>query len=181
MSNLFFRRYLIKNQEMKSIFFSTFFFLLLGVGCAQPTSNSATIKNGINMNSQEKQAIETLLSAYESALNASDTKAVLELYAEDGVFMPSEAPTSIGKIAVEGAYKYVFSQIKLSIVFSIDEIEIHGDLAFARTISRGTNDVLAAGVTVPEENRELFVLKKENGVWKIARYIFNKMSPAKEG
>ena len=68
----------------------------------------------------------------------------------------------------------MFSQIKLSIVFSIDEIEIHGDLAFARTISRGTTDVLAAGVTVPEENRELFVFEKTDGDWKIARYMFNK-------
>ena len=93
--------------------------------------------------------------------------------------MPSEAPTSVGLAAVEGAYNYVFSQIKLNIVFQIDEIEVAENLAFARTISRGTTDVLAAGITVPEENRELFVLKKEQGEWKIARYIFNKMSPQK--
>lgn len=165
---------------MKSMFLSTIFLLLIGVGYAQPESNSSTIKNNTNMNTQEKKAIETLLRAYESALNASDTKAVLELYAEDGVFMPSEAPTSIGKAAVEEAYNYVFSQIKLNIDFIFDEIEIHDDFAFARTVSKGTTDVLAAGITVPEENRELFVLKKENGEWKIARYIFNKMSPAKQ-
>jgi hypothetical protein len=28
--------------------------------------------------------------------------------------------------------------------------------------------------TVPEENRELFVFEKIDGVWKIARYMFNK-------
>ena len=165
---------------MKSIFFSTIFLLMTGVGCTPPESNSSTIKNDTNMNAQEKQAVETLLRAYERALNASDTKAVLELYAEDGVFMPSEAPTSIGIAAVEGAYNYVFSQIKLNIEFTFDEIEIHDDFAFARTVSKGTTDVLAAGITVPEENRELFVLKKENGKWKIARYIFNKMSPPKQ-
>jgi len=29
---------------------------------------------------------------------------------------------------------------------------------------------------VPEENRELFILQKENGSWKIDRYMFNKMN-----
>ncbi len=36
--------------------------------------------------------------------------------------------------------------------------------------------VLADGTTAPEENRELFVFQKEDGVWKIARYMFNKTS-----
>lgn len=147
------------------------------MGCSQTNSNSSNLKNTAKMNSQEKAAIENLLKSYEKALNASDTESVLKLYAEDGVFMPSEAPTSIGKTAVEGAYNYVFSQIKLNIKFSIDEIEINGDFAFARTISRGTVDVLAAGISAPEENRELFIFKKENGQWKISRYIFNKMTP----
>jgi hypothetical protein len=34
--------------------------------------------------------------------------------------------------------------------------------------------VLAAGVTAPEANRELFVFVRESGDWKIGRYMFNK-------
>ena len=139
--------------------------------------NSSTFKNQSKMNHPEKAAIESLLKSYEKALNSSDAASVLELYTEDGVFMPSEAPTSVGKEAVEGAYNFVFSQIKLNIEFTIEEIEIEGSLAIARTISKGTVEVLAAGITAPEENRELFVLKKKNGKWKIARYIFNKTAP----
>ncbi len=162
---------------MKSIF-STLFLALAFVGSAQNEPNSSIIKNVQNMNASEKSAIESLLFTYEKALVASDTKAVLGLYAQDGIFMPSEAPSAIGQVAVEQAYNFVFSQIKLNIKFQIDEIEVHGDVAFARTISRGTTDVLNAGITVAEENRELFVLVKENGTWKIGRYMFNKMKPA---
>lgn len=164
---------------MKSIFLNLFLLLALA-GCAQTEPNSSTFKNEANMNSTEKSAIENLLFSYEKALNASDTKGVLPLYAQDGVFMPSEAPSAIGHDAVEQAYNYVFSQIKLNIKFSIDEIVVHDDLAFARTISRGTTDVLAAGITVPEENRELFVLVREGGAWKIGRYMFNKMKPSEK-
>lgn len=55
------------------------------------------------------------------------------------------------------------------------EKRINGNYAFARTTSKGATLIHASGETVPEENRELFVLQKENGVWKIARYMFNKM------
>ena len=52
----------------------------------------------------------------------------------------------------------------------------YSSIAFARTGSKGTVTVLADGTTAPEENRELFVFQKEDGVWKIARYMFNKTS-----
>ena len=126
---------------------------------------------------QERAAIEATLKQYESALNASDVGVVLSLYTEDGVFMPSGAPTAAGAEAVRAAYEHVFGTIKLNIAFSIDEIVQTGDYAFAQTISRGQVTVLEAGITAPEENRELFVLEKVGGAWKIARYMFNKMTP----
>ena len=162
---------------MNKLFSSTLILLLLiTISC----NNSNDSQLNTNVMEQEKKQIEQVLMSYENALNNSDTKSVLTLYSEDGVFMPSEAPTSIGKEAVENAYNFVFSQIKLNIKFSIDEIIVNGNYAFARTISRGTTDVLALEINVPEENRELFVLVKEDGNWKIARYIFNKMSPPKK-
>jgi len=132
-------------------------------------------QNNEQLDTAEKQEIETLLFAYRDALNASDVSAVLSLYAEDGVFMPSGAPSSIGKEQIKGAYEFVFSNIELSIEFYIDEIVINGEYAYARTTSKGSTLILATGETVPEENRELFVLQKEKGSWKIDRYMFNKM------
>ena len=125
--------------------------------------------------SQEKAAINALLFAYRDALNASDVGAILALYADDGVFMPTGAPTSIGQEQVKGAYEFVFSNIQLTIEFQIDEVELAGDYAFARTTSQGSTLIHATGANVAEENRELFVLRKIQGEWKIARYMFNKM------
>ena len=56
-------------------------------------------------------AIESTLKSYETALNASDTDAVLALYAEDGVFMPREGPTAAGKEQIRAAYEHVFDTI----------------------------------------------------------------------
>ena len=128
------------------------------------------------MNEKEQREIKKVLFSYRDALNESNVEKVLSLYTENGVFMPSGAPTAIGQEQLKGTYEFVFSNIQLNIEFYIDEIEIVGEYAFVRSTSKGTTFIHASGETVPEENRELFVLKKENGSWKIDRYMFNKMN-----
>lgn len=150
--------------------------LLLVAACQNKTENQSNNVNQSTMEqTTEKTAIEKLLFSYRDALNASDVNKVLTLYTSDGIFMPSNAPSAIGQEQVKAAYEFVFSQIQLTIEFYIDEIVVNGDYAFARTASKGTTLIHANNQTVAEENRELFVLQKRNGQWKIARYMFNKM------
>ena len=129
----------------------------------------------IKMVTTEKSAVEKMLFSYRDALNASDVSKVLMLYTSDGVFMPSNAPSAIGQEQIKGSYEFVFKTIQLKIDFFIDEIIVSGDYAFATTTSKGTTLIHASGQTVPEENRELFVLQKIGGQWKISKYMFNKM------
>lgn len=142
-----------------------------------PTENKSVTNNlkQVKMNTTaEKTAIEKLLFSYRDALNTSDVSKVLSLYTQDGVFMPTNAPTAKGQQQLKDSYEFVFKSIQLNIEFFIEEINISGDTAYAVTNSKGTTLIHANGQTVPEENRELFVLAKENGKWKIARYMFNK-------
>ena len=150
--------------------------LLVVAACQNKKENQSNLLNENTMEQTiEKTAIEKSLFSYRDALNASDVTKVLPLYTNDGVFMPSNAPSAIGQEQVKAAYEFVFSQIQLSIEFYIDEIVVTGDYAFARTTSKGTTLIHANKQTVAEENRELFVLQRTNGQWKIARYMFNKM------
>ena len=139
------------------------------------SENVNSLKTEI-MNEKEQSEIKKVLFSYRDALNESNVDKVLTLYTKNGVFMPSGAPTAIGQEQIKGTYEFVFSTIQLNIEFYIDEIDVVGDYAFARTTSKGTTLIHASGETVPEENRELFVLRKENSSWKIDRYMFNKMN-----
>jgi len=67
----------------------------------------------------------------------------------------------------------VFDTIKLNVAFTIHEIEELGDTAWARTSSAGRTRILSAGIEVEEGNNELFVFKRENGDWRIHRYLFS--------
>jgi len=129
------------------------------------------------MNPEEKE-IATVLSKYEDALNRSDTAAVMELYAPNGVFMPQHFPSSVGADAVRKAYDGVFRAITLTVRFAIAEVKQVGpEWAFARTNSGGTVKVNATGQNSLEANQELFVFQKVGSEWKIARYCFSTTNP----
>ena len=121
--------------------------------------------------------IETLIKRYETALNANDIDAIMNLYGQEPVFMPQHAPALLGRDAVRAGYAHVFATIKLNIRFAIHEVEVAGNWAWARTSSAGATRILASGMQVQEGNNELFVFRKEDGDWRIHRYLFSTNQP----
>ncbi len=158
-------------------------FLLGGCGSSQTTQMQEKAQDKTMMTEQgnhaDDKAIRTVLAGYEKALNSSDTDAVMNLYTEDGVFMPQHFPSAVGAMSVRNAYNGVFKTIKLDVTFEIVEVrQVSPTWAFARTNSTGTVKVLADGTGGPEANQELFVLEKTSGGdWKIARYCFSTTNP----
>src|ERR1700712_5229548 len=132
----------------------------------------------MTVNPDDKAAIVRAMASYEAALNASDTDAVLPLYAEDGIFMPPFSPSAVGRVAVREAYAAVFKAITLHVTFTITEIvQMAPDWAFVRTISAGSTTINATGAQSAEANQELFIFNKADGTWKIARYSFSSTNP----
>lgn len=122
-------------------------------------------------------SIEVLVKAYEKALNSNDLDSILNLYGQAPVFMPQNAPALAGREAVRAGYRQVFETIKLNVEFTIHDLEILGDTAWARTSSAGRTRILSASIEVAEGNNELFIFKRESGDWKIHRYLFSTNQP----
>jgi uncharacterized protein (TIGR02246 family) len=118
--------------------------------------------------------ISRLLRTYERSLNTSDAALAARCYTSDGVFMPATLPSARGA-AIEEAYAGTFETIRLNVKFTIDELVVGSNtVAYALTRSNGTQTVLATGVESAESNREMFVFARDDGAWKISRYLFNK-------
>ena len=93
----------------------------------------------------DEAAVRSVLSWYQDALNASNTEAVMPLYTEDGVFMPPNNPSAVGK-AVRQAYDAVFKAITLKVKFTVAELVMMSpEWAFVRTISAGTSSHRGGG------------------------------------
>jgi uncharacterized protein (TIGR02246 family) len=122
----------------------------------------------------DEDKIRALLSTYEQSLNDSDAELAASCYTDDGMFMPTTLPTAVGP-QVHEAYLQTFAQIQLKVTFTIDELVVASDtVAYALTRSSGIQTTLATGAASAESNREVFIFGREDGAWKIARYLFNK-------
>lgn len=149
-------------------------------GCATGTAQAPSPAHSLSDAQSDEQAVSAIREAiqrYETALNASALDEILGLYGSDPVFMPQHAPALIGRDAVRAGYQQVFQTIQLDIRFKVHEVQRSGEWAWARTSSAGRTRILAAGTDVAEGNNELFVFRRENGAWKIHRYLFSTDRP----
>ena len=121
----------------------------------------------------DKDSILDVIKTYERALNKNDVDSILRLYSDNGVFMPSGKPSAVGQAQVRLAYEQVFKELDLDVAFHIDEVVVSGELAFVRTTSDGKIKLLAKDSIVTNNSRELFIMQKIGGKWRINRYMFN--------
>lgn len=121
----------------------------------------------------EEQAIEKLIKVYRNTLERSDAAEMSALFTMDGVVMPPNAPQAKGQEQLKATYEFLFKAVQVTIQFSIAEILVTGDYAFAQTTSTGTSLIHSSGQTLPINNKELFIFKQVNGTWKIFKYMFN--------
>lgn len=121
--------------------------------------------------SADEQEIRQLVTRWMEATKAGDTAAVLNLMAEDVVFLVTGQPPMIGKEAFAAAMRGMSAQGPP--VFDgkseVQEVQIFGDRAWmwtkltvVVTPPDGASPVTRAGHT-------LSVLKKQDGKWALAR------------
>ncbi len=123
-------------------------------------------------------AINGVVDEYETALNAGDAAGFVAVFTEDGVIMPPDAPALIGQEAIRTGIQTFFDQNTLEIAFSLDEVVVAGDWAFARDTTAGTQIPKAGGEPTEDSGKGIFILQRQlDGSWKIARRIFNNNNP----
>jgi len=162
--------------SMKNLIISAIVFSLVSIGCTEKQQDTSINQiSNKKMETKDKEQIKETIKIYFNALNNSNAQTAVEQYTNDGVFMPKEAPTSVGKEQLKEAYKHVFNTLGfINMGYTIDELSIEADVAIVRTSSLGNMKILANDVVIEgATHRELFVMKKENSQWKIARYMFN--------
>ena len=148
-------------------------------GCATSTgqASSAAAVATAEPDARAIAAIREAIHNYETALNANDLETILTLFGSEPVFMPQHSSPLAGRKAVRAGYQHVFETLRLDIRFEIHEVQQTGDWGWARTSSAGRARILAAGTELAEGNNELFVFRRENGAWKIHRYLFSTNRP----
>jgi uncharacterized protein (TIGR02246 family) len=121
--------------------------------------------------------LQKIMDTYATALNMGDVEKLVGLYSPKGVFMREEMKAVIGQDALRAAYREINATLKVDLQFTIREAEEAGDMAWLRSVSKGTVKVLKTGVETKQGYNQLVVFRKEGGAWKIRAYLYGSNRP----
>lgn len=131
--------------------------------------------------SAQQHQVYDVVHRYELMLNAGNTDEILKLFAPDSVAEWNNKTTFKTRQQKADAYSTLFKVAKFTTVFGYDAMDVYGDMAIVRTYHHKGATVFENGKDVPDFNREIFVLRKVAGEWKIILYAFNTNPDQGEG
>ncbi|HVH37109.1 MAG TPA: DUF4440 domain-containing protein [Sphingomicrobium sp.] len=148
----------------------------------KPASNTAEVNGtaGVDAGADE-QAIRGQVDRWLQLVKAKDAASIAELYAEDGVVMPPNAPIGKGRAAIQQTWASMMGTPGFSLTFTPEQIVLSssGDMA----LDRGTYQLTVApsGKTQNDTGKYVVVWRKIGNEWKAAADIFNSDGPPAAG
>ena len=121
-----------------------------------------------------QKQVKAVVKRYQAGLNSSDFAKIGPLFAPDAIAEWNEKATVVGALAMAKPYEDLFKAIKFNTDFQYDAVDIYGEIAIVRTHHPvGQTELhLKDGSRTLDFNREIFVLRRMNGDWKIILYTF---------
>jgi ketosteroid isomerase-like protein len=127
------------------------------------------------MRNADEVGIKRVIETYADRLRAADVGGTVALFTAHAAVMQPDQATAVGTQQLTAVYRAGFDAMTIDPTFDFEDILIKGDLAAVRTSSKVTVTIRATGQSMPAAFRELFVLERANGDWKIAQYMFQQL------
>jgi len=148
----------------------------------RPASNTAEVNGTAAVDTgADEQAIRGQVDRWLQLVKAKDAASIAELYAEDGVVMPPNAPIGKGRAAIQQTWASMMGTPGFSLTFTPEQIVLSssGDMA----LDRGTYQLTVApsGKTQNDTGKYVVVWRKIGNEWKAAADIFNSDGPPAAG
>jgi uncharacterized protein (TIGR02246 family) len=128
------------------------------------------------MANADEGTIRRVIDTYAERLRAADVDGAVALFTDTAALMQPDQEIAVGTQQLTAAYRSGFEVMDIDATFEVEEILVKGDLAAVRTSSTDTVTMRATGQRMPVRFRELFVLERTNGQWKIAQYMFQPLN-----
>jgi ketosteroid isomerase-like protein len=143
--------------------------LLFAAACSGPGPVEFTTKDAGEIRQQHE--------AFVAAFNTKEVSKILDMYAENSVFMPPNEPIIRGKDALKHFYDELFNRQGASdLRMDVAEVAGHGTLAY----QSGTYEMALKPPTGPagrDRGKYLFVIRKMGNGWKFHYTMWNSDLP----
>jgi uncharacterized protein (TIGR02246 family) len=120
---------------------------------------------------QIKADIQTLEDAWAAALNARDIDALMAMYTDDAVSMPSNAPMIVGKDAIRKQQEQEFAQSAEGMTYSFEVLDVYAN---GNTVTEtGKSTYKDSAGKVKGTGKYMVVWKKQGDTYLCAREIYS--------
>jgi len=124
-----------------------------------------------------KAAIQALNQQWEINFENHDLAGLVALFTEDCVRMPQGGPATVGRPALEAAYRQDFAEVwktQAKVRLNAEEVIISGEYAFARGADTLVQVQDGRQVLGGETGKWLFIFRRQtDGTWKYHWITFN--------
>ena len=144
--------------------------VVVATGCSEPPPVDTT--------AADIQAIRALVDDFDEAINAGDYEAVAQLYSEDAIRMPAEAPPQVGQAAILEWFRTERSQYDMEIDIVVRDAQVFGDWGYSWGDASGTMTPRDGGEPRAIDSKWMAVTRRQSdGSWKTYRDIYNSNVP----
>jgi uncharacterized protein (TIGR02246 family) len=123
-----------------------------------------------------KAEIQALENAWAAASNAKDLATLMSMYAEDAISMVNDAPSQVGKAAIQASISEDFASAPEGMTSVFTTQEVFGDDNIVTEIGTGVHTYSADSVRT---GKYVAIWKKIDGKFLCIREIFNNDAPTK--
>lgn len=151
-------------------------FSLLTIGCNSPATDTKAAEATEQMAAKPDMAtikaeIQTLETAWATADNARDAKAIATFYADDAESLSNNAPTVVGKAAIEKDLETHLAQKAQGSTSVYEVLDVFGDENAVTEVGKST--VKDASGKVTNTGKYMAVWEKRDGKYLCVRDIYN--------
>jgi len=130
------------------------------------------------LNNDKEKIREVFEEVYAANVRSGDLQGYASMYSEDALWMPPDAPDRRGVEDILEAFEMQVAKQDTDPTFTAEEIEVMGDFGYVIGTSLATiHPKNAKGDSASNEIRKKFravwLMKKEDDIWKIDRQIWN--------
>lgn len=125
----------------------------------------------------DEEAVATvtavIIDEYGEYVNNHDAEGYVSLYTEDVLWAPPNGPDQTDAEGIQSAVQRLFDTFEFDVEPETDEVMILGDTAYVVGSLIGVLTPRAGGDPMNIHFRAIWILRNEDGQWRIARQIWN--------
>jgi uncharacterized protein (TIGR02246 family) len=137
----------------------------------------AAVDEGASRDARREE-IRRITAELLAAVNASDHRRLVALWADDGVLMPPNHAAVHGRSALDAYFRARFAGTRFRFSFTSSDIQIAGDVAFEWLAYATMAWPAGGGEAVEDTGKGLHVYRRQpDGSWKLELDIWNNDRP----